>query len=167
MWTSICCTVLAIGSVVVVDLGQPMRLWELFIYSNLGSPLMWGHRCPRHVPDLVHRLPLGSASGGEGKAFPCSASCHQRYRACAPCWFIPLPRGSSAFSRLVELWHTALSGPLVVSSALVCGTALVLVVIIALRKAGLPDVEQANIVKLAKMLGAFVCVDLYFFGCDL
>ncbi len=40
VWTSICCTVLAIGFV-VVDLGQPLRLWELFAYSNLGSPLMW------------------------------------------------------------------------------------------------------------------------------
>ena len=40
VWTSICCTVLAIGFV-VVDLGQPFRVWELFAYSNLGSPLMW------------------------------------------------------------------------------------------------------------------------------
>lgn len=40
VWTSICCTVLAIGFV-VIDLGQPLRLWELFVYSNLGSPLMW------------------------------------------------------------------------------------------------------------------------------
>ena len=31
---------LAIGFV-VIDLGQPLRLWELFVYSNLGSPLMW------------------------------------------------------------------------------------------------------------------------------
>ena len=27
VWTSICCTVLAIGFV-VIDLGQPLRLWE-------------------------------------------------------------------------------------------------------------------------------------------
>ena len=40
VWTSICCTVLAIGFV-VVDLGQPFRVWELFAYSNLASPLMW------------------------------------------------------------------------------------------------------------------------------
>src|SRR5699024_9347876 len=40
VWTSICCTVLAIAFV-VVDLGRPARLWELFAYSNLGSPLMW------------------------------------------------------------------------------------------------------------------------------
>ena len=40
VWTSICCTVLAIGFV-VVDLGQPLRVWELFAYSNLVSPIMW------------------------------------------------------------------------------------------------------------------------------
>ena len=66
-----------------------------------------------------------------------------------------------------ELWHTALLAPWFVSSALVCGVALVLVVVIALRKAGYLELDQANVVKLAKMLGAFVLVDLYFFGCDL
>ena len=40
IWTSICCTCVAIGFV-VVDLGGPARLWELFVYSNLSSPLMW------------------------------------------------------------------------------------------------------------------------------
>ena len=53
------------------------------------------------------------------------------------------------------------------SSALVCGTALVMIVVIALRKAGRIELEQANIIKMAKLLGAFIMVDLYFFGCDL
>ena len=65
------------------------------------------------------------------------------------------------------MWHTALLAPWFVSSALVCGTALVLVVVIALRRAGYLELEQRHVVKLAKMLGAFVLVDLYFFGCDL
>ena len=47
IWTSICCTCVAIGFV-VVDLGGPLRLWELFVYSNLSSPLMW---------DIVSRTP--------------------------------------------------------------------------------------------------------------
>ncbi len=38
--SSIAATVAAIAFV-VVDLGQPVRMWELFAYSNLGSPLMW------------------------------------------------------------------------------------------------------------------------------
>ena len=61
----------------------------------------------------------------------------------------------------------SLLAPWFVSSALVCGVALVLVVVIALRKAGYLELDQANVVKLVKMLGAFVVVDLYFFGCDL
>ena len=40
IWTSICCTIAAVAFV-VVDLGSPLRVWELFIYSNLSSPLMW------------------------------------------------------------------------------------------------------------------------------
>ena len=66
-----------------------------------------------------------------------------------------------------EMWHTALLAPWFVSSALVCGTALVMVVAIALRRAGYLSLDQAYLVKLAKLLGAFVVVDLYFFGCDL
>ena len=66
-----------------------------------------------------------------------------------------------------EMWHTALLAPWFVSSALVCGTALVAIVVVALRKAGYLALDQANVTKLAKLLGAFVCVDLYFFGCDL
>ncbi|MCI8469696.1 MAG: polysulfide reductase NrfD, partial [Eggerthellaceae bacterium] len=66
-----------------------------------------------------------------------------------------------------EMWHTALLAPWFVSSALVCGTGLVAIVVLALRKAGYLDVDPAHVTKLAKLLGAFVCVDLYFFGCDL
>ena len=50
---------------------------------------------------------------------------------------------------------------------LVCGVALVLVVVIALRKAGYLELAQEHVVKMLKLLGVFVMVDLYFFGCDL
>ena len=53
------------------------------------------------------------------------------------------------------------------SSALVCGVALVMVVAIALRRAGYLKLDQKHLVKMLKLLGAFVVVDLYFFGCDL
>jgi molybdopterin-containing oxidoreductase family membrane subunit len=66
-----------------------------------------------------------------------------------------------------EFWHTALMGPWFVASALDCGTALVLVVVIALQKAGRLSIERSSMVNLAKMLAVFTCVDLYFFACDL
>ncbi|QOS69528.1 polysulfide reductase NrfD [Eggerthella guodeyinii] len=166
VWTSICCTVLAVGFV-VVDLGQPARLWELFAYSNLGSPLMWdilvlGAYLILSVVYLwaTLRAEAGKVSAAALRvisvvALVCAVLVHS-----VTAWIFGLQQAR-------ELWHTALLAPWFVSSALVCGVALVLVVVIALRKAGYLELDQANVVKLAKMLGAFVLVDLYFFGCDL
>ena len=166
VWTSICCTVLAIGFV-VVDLGQPLRLWELFAYSNLGSPLMWD------IVVLGTYLILSIAylwatlryEGGKGSAaslraisavaLVCAILVHS-----VTAWIFGLQQGR-------EMWNTALLAPWFVSSALVCGVALVLVVVIALRRAGYLELDQSFVVKMAKLLGVFVCVDLYFFGCDL
>ena len=166
VWTSICCTVLAIGFV-VVDLGQPMRLWELFAYSNLGSPLMWdiivlGTYLVLSVAYLwaTLRAEAGKVSAVALRvvsviALVCAVLVHS-----VTAWIFGLQQAH-------EFWHTALLAPWFVSSALVCGVALVLVAVIALRRAGYMELDQANVVKLVKMLGAFVLVDLYFFGCDL
>lgn len=166
VWTSICCTVLAIGFV-VVDLGQPFRIWELFAYSNLTSPLMWDIIVlgTYLILSIVYLWATLRAEAGKVSktalrvisviALVCAVLVHS-----VTAWIFGLQQSH-------ELWHTALLAPWFVSSALVCGTALVLVVVIALRKANYMQLDQAYIVKLAKMLGAFVCVDLYFFACDL
>ena len=166
IWTSVCCTVLAIGFV-VVDLGQPARLWELFAYSNLGSPLMWDiivlaiylmlsvvylWAYLRHEAGRVSAAALRVVSV---IALVCAVMVHS-----VTAWIFSLQQAH-------EMWHTALMAPWFVSSALVCGTALVLVVCVALRASGYLKLGQDSVVRLAKMLGAFVVVDLYFFGCDL
>ena len=166
VWTSICCTVLAIGFV-VVDLGQPLRLWELFAYSNLGSPLMWDIIVlgTYLILSIVYLWATLRFEGGKGSAtslrvisaiaLVCAILVHS-----VTAWIFGLQQGR-------EMWHTALLGPWFVSSALVCGVALVLVVVIALRKAGYLELDQSFVVKMAKLLGVFVCVDLSFFACDL
>lgn len=166
VWTSICCTVLAIGFV-VVDLGQPLRLWELFVYSNLGSPLMWDIAvlATYLILSIVYLWAMLRAEKGKVSdvalraisaiALVCAVLVHS-----VTAWIFGLQQSH-------DMWHTALLAPWFVSSALVCGTALVLVAVIALRKAGYLELDQAHVVKLVKMLGAFILVDLYFFGCDL
>ncbi len=164
--SSIAATVAAIGFV-VVDLGQPLRVWELFAYSNLGSPLMWD------IIVLATYLVLSCAylwaqvQAERGKvsstalrvisvvALVCAVLVHS-----VTAWIFGLQQGR-------EMWHTALLAPWFVSSALVCGTGLVICVAAALRRAGYLALEQAQLARLAKLLGAFVVVDLYFFGCDL
>ena len=166
VWTSICCTVLAIGFV-VVDLGQPLRLWELFAYSNLGSPLMWdilvlGTYLILSVAYLWATLghEVGKVSGLALRIISVVALVTAVLVHSVTAWIFGLQQAH-------EFWHTALLAPWFVSSALVCGTALVLVVVIALRKVDYLELDQAHIVRLVKMLGAFILVDLYFFGCDL
>ena len=166
VWTSICCTVLAIGFV-VVDLGQPARLWELFAYSNLGSPLMWDILVLSTYLVLsvaylwaTLRAEAGKVSSAALRVISVVALVTAVLVHSVTAWIFGLQQAH-------ELWHTALLAPWFVSSALVCGTALVLVVVIGLRKAGYLELDQTHLVKLVKMLGAFVLVDLYFFGCDL
>ena len=166
VWTSICCTVLAIGFV-VVDLGHPARLWELFAYSNLGSPLMWDIIVlgAYLILSIVYLWATLRAEAGKVSAVAlrivsvialvCAVLVHS-----VTAWIFGLQQAH-------EFWHTALLAPWFVSSALVCGTALVLAVVIALRRVGYLELDQSNITKMTKMLGAFVVVDLYFFGCDL
>lgn len=166
VFSSIACTVCAIG-LVVVDMGQPFRVWELFVYSNLGSPLMWDIIVLSTYLILSCVYLWAQIQAERGKmsavalrvisviALVCAVLVHS-----VTAWIFGLQQGR-------EMWHTALLAPWFVSSALVCGTALVMVVVMALRKVGYLQLDQSYMVKLAKLLGAFVMVDLYFFGCDL
>ncbi|MEG0072735.1 MAG: NrfD/PsrC family molybdoenzyme membrane anchor subunit [Raoultibacter sp.] len=166
VWTSICCTVLAIAFV-VIDLGQPFRLWELFAFSNLGSPLMWdiivlGTYLILSIVYLWATLRFEAGRGTESSlriisviALVCAILVHS-----VTAWIFGLQAGRA-------MWHTALLAPWFVSSALVCGVALVLAVVIGLRKIGYLKLAQENVIKMLKLLGVFVMVDLYFFGCDL
>ena len=166
VWVAICCTVGAVGFV-VVDLGNPMRLWELFVFSNLQSPLMWDIVVISTY--LILSIALFWAMYGEerGKVG------HKALRILSgislvtavlvhsvTAWIFGLQAGR-------EFWHTALLAPWFVSSALVCGTALIIVVVIALRKAARIELDQSYVGKMAKFLGGCICIDLYFFGCDL
>ena len=164
--SSIAATVAAIGFM-VVDLGQPLRLWELFAYSNLGSPLMWDIIVISTYLILSCIYLWAQVQAEKGRvshvalrvisvvALVCAVLVHS-----VTAWIFGLQQGR-------EMWHTALLAPWFVSSALVCGTGLVLCAAAALRAIGYLRWDQAYLVKLAKLLAAFVLVDLYFFGCDL
>ena len=166
VFSSIACTVVAIG-LVVVDMGQPFRVWELFVYSNLGSPLMWdiivlGTYLILSCVYLWAQIQAerGKVSAVALRIVSVIALVTAVLVHSVTAWIFGLQQGH-------EMWHTALLAPWFVSSALVCGTALVMAIVIGLRRAGYLELEQDNVVRLAKLLGAFVLVDLYFFGCDL
>ena len=166
IWTSVCCTCAAIGFV-VVDLGGPMRLWELFVFSNFTSPLMWDILVlgTYLVLSIVYlwaylRAEAGRMSHTAIRAISVVALIVAILVHNVTAWIFSLAPAH-------EFWHTALMGPWFVASALDCGTALVLIVCLALRRAGYLKLDQKHVVNLAKMLAVFVLVDLYFYACDL
>jgi molybdopterin-containing oxidoreductase family membrane subunit len=166
VWTSICCTVLAVGFV-VVDLGGPARVWHLFAYANMTSPLMWDIivLSAYLIISIVYLWAMLRAERKQG-----SAVVLRVLSAIALISAIAVHTVTAWIFGLLsahELWYTALLGPWFVSSALVSGLALVLIVTLALQKAGYLAVDGADLARMARLLGVFTAVDLYFFACDL
>jgi len=144
-----------------------VRVWHLFAYANLTSPLMWDIIVLTLylIISVVYLKAVLRAEAGKGSAVALRAlSAIALVAAVAvhtvTAWIFGLQIAH-------EFWYTALLGPWFVSSALLSGLALVLVVVIALRKAGYLVLDQEQIVKMVRLLGVFTAVDLYFFVCDL
>jgi molybdopterin-containing oxidoreductase family membrane subunit len=166
IWMSICCTVLA-AAFVVVDLGGPWRVWELAAYSNVTSPLMWDIIVITAylIISVVYlwatlRVERGAGSPKALRVLSVFALITAILVHTVTAWIFGLQIAH-------EFWYTALLGPWFVTSALVSGLALVLIVVVVLNKTGYLSVEADNLTKMAKLLGVFTAVDLYFFACDL
>lgn len=164
--SSIVCTILAIGFV-IVDLGHPELAWHLIVYGQLVSPLMWDMLvltaylilCIIYLAVLVKhdKEPRSERSLKTLSiiAFIVAILVHS-----VTAWIFSLN-----ISR--PFWNTALMAPWFVCSALVSGLALVLVITLILRKTGNLVLEDENVQKMGKLLGVFVAVDLFFFFCEI
>lgn len=166
IWVSVCCTILAIGFV-VVDLGGPARLWHLFAYGNLSSPLMWDIIVLTLylIISLIYLWYNFRSDSGKGSATGMRVL--SVFALVAAIGVHTITAWIFGLQIAHEFWYTALLGPWFVSSALLSGLALVLIVVIALRKAGYLELEESYVIKMAKLLGVFTAVDLYFFVCEL
>jgi molybdopterin-containing oxidoreductase family membrane subunit len=166
IWTSICCTVLAMGFI-IVDLGGPLRIWHLVAYANFSSPLMWDVVVLSLylIVSIIYLWATVRAEKGTGSSVALRVLSALALVAAimvhtVTAWIFGLQIAH-------EFWYTALLGPWFVSSALLSGLALVLVVVLALRKAAYIEIDGEPVTKMAKLLGVFTAVDLYFFACDL
>ncbi|MDR0500035.1 MAG: polysulfide reductase NrfD [Coriobacteriales bacterium] len=165
-WVSICCTVLAVAFV-VVDLGGPLRLWELVAYANISSPLMWDIIVLTLylIISIVYLWATIRTDNGTGS--PKVLRILSVFALIAAVLVHTVTAWIFGLQIAHEFWYTALLGPWFVSSALVSGLALVLVVAAILRKSGRLELENKDYSRMVMLLGVFTAVDLYFFGCDL
>lgn len=159
--TSIVCTVLAIAFV-IVDLGSPQRVFKIIVSAHFTSPLIWDFivLTVYLVVSIVYlRMLIKNGRESALKAMSICALIVAVLVHSITAWVFSL-NASRAF------WNTALMAPWFVVSALVSGTALMLVVCILLNKANKTNVSVEDLAKMAKLVGIFVCVDLFFLFCE-
>lgn len=165
-WAAAVLAVLAAGFV-IIDLGNPARIWELFIYSNFSSPLMWDVVAVALYVILtivylwaIVRNEAGKVTDLALRVVSVVAFASGVLLLCVDAWIFSLQQSR-------EMWHSALLAPWFIASALASGTALVMLLAAAVRRCGFVEIDGAGFGKLAKLLGIFILVDLYCYACDL
>ncbi len=168
--------VIAAASFILPDLGHPERLPNLILHANLTSPMIWDITVIAIYlilsllyvwlytrRDLAARgsvLALGvkdSSAAGRARderwtwrlawvALPAAVLVHS-----VTAWIfgLQISRG---------FWYTAIMAPLFISSALVSGLALVILIAFVLRRAGRVAFSDELATFLGALLGTFVAV---------
>jgi len=155
---------------ILPDLGQPGRVLNLFIYPQLGSPLVWDVLIifTYLIISLVELGLLISADNArknndEGKYL-------WREKVVRGLAFVALPVAVLTHSITAWIfglqisrpaWNTALLAPLFLASALVSGLALVIFVSVLTNRFGSVKVNKETLAGLARLLGVIILVDLF------
>ena len=165
-WSAICAAVLSVGFV-VIDLGGPLRVWELFIYSNLSSPLMWDiFALPlfliiaiAYLWTLV-RADIHKASERAVKVMSAVAIVASLVLCFVDAWIFGLLPGRA-------LWNTALLGPWFLAAAVASGMALVMILVQATKNVAAFALPQNALPRMGRVLLVAVGIDLLCLVCDL
>ncbi len=161
------------------DIGRPERIWHLFRYPNLTSPMVWDIAIvtiyfvlATFYTWLYARADLARA--GSPLAFGTSASESSVRRdeliKSALAW-VALPAAVLLHSITAWIfglqisrgfWYSALMAPLFVSSALVSGLALVILLALVLRRFRRLDFGDDLVAYLGGLLAVFITVEAFF-----
>ena len=161
------------------DIGRPERIWHLFVYPNFTSPLVWDIAIvsiyfvisATYVwlyarADLARAgSPLALGTGTDERTM----AREERIKG-ALAW-VALPAAVLLHSITAWIfglqisrgfWYSAIMAPLFVSSALVSGLALVILLALALRRFGRLSFDDGLVGYLAGLLGVFIAVEAFF-----
>lgn len=143
---------------ILVDLGQPFRIFNLLIHGQFSSPLMWDVVVISLylVINILYLYFMTRKQQNEKAmkimssiALPVAILVHS-----VTAWIFGLQIARDG-------WYTALMAPLFVASALDSGLALLLIVLVILSALKIFVVEKKLLTTLAGLLVTFVCVDAY------
>ena len=146
------------GILIIIDLGQPFRMFELIINANLASPLMWdvlavGLFIVVSILYLVflQRIEEGRASTVSMRVMSGIACAAALIVITVDAWIFGLQQGR-------EMWNTALLGPWFVTSALLSGVGFAILTAAVGKKFGREILPEKGRATLFKLLGALACL---------
>lgn len=155
--------ILAAAGSILPDLGRPEMFWQMLVSPNWTSPLMW---------DMVVITLYLTIAGVDLYILTRPRPMHRALRVMA---IITLPVAvlvhsvtAWIFGLLVArpFWNTALMAPLFISSALVSGTALILIVAWVASRVTSFDPPRHVFADLGKLMAWFVAVDAFLLGAE-
>lgn len=151
------CVIVA-GAFIMVDVGNPIRVYNFLLHGNLQSPLMWDFTViSLYLAINVAYLILMTRKNPNQKAMKIMSSIALPVAILVhsvTAWLFGLQVARGA-------WNTAIMAPLFVASALDSGLALLLIVLVLLTALKVFVVEKKLITTLAGLLVTFVAVDAY------
>jgi Ni/Fe-hydrogenase subunit HybB-like protein len=164
---------LAIASVlmcllfVIVDLGQPMRILNVWLYPTLHSVLFWD------TIVLNGYLFLNIVIGWNVLEAERNDVHYQAWLK--PLIYISIPWAISIHTVTAYLycglpgrgfWLTAILAPRFLSSAFAAGPALLILLCLIIRRVSSFDPGREQIQSLAKIVAYAICVNVFFFLCE-
>lgn len=158
-WVAVCAAILSIG-LVTIDLGGPSRVWELFVYSNFASPLMWDIFvlpiflivAVLYLVTLI-RAESGKASERSVKIVSVIALVAAIALCVVDAWIFGLLPGR-------PLWNTALLVPWFAVSAVVSGLAVMMMLVFLLRKFDALALPADALSRMGRVLAVAILADL-------
>jgi molybdopterin-containing oxidoreductase family membrane subunit len=164
---------LAIASVIMcvtfilVDLGQPMRVFNVFIYLSPRSVLFWD------TVVLQGYLLLNLVIGWNVLEAERNNIHYQKWLK--PLIYISIPWAISIHTVTAYLycglpgrgfWLTAILAPRFLSSAFAAGPALLILCCLIIRRVSNFDPGRQQIQSLAKIVAYAICLNVFFFLCE-
>jgi molybdopterin-containing oxidoreductase family membrane subunit len=164
---------LAIASVIMcvtfilVDLGQPMRVFNVFIYLSPRSVLFWD------TVVLQGYLLLNLVIGWNVLEAERNNIHYQKWLK--PLIYISIPWAISIHTVTAYLycglpgrgfWMNAILAPRFLSSAFASGPALLVLLCLIIRRVSSFDPGRQQIQSLAKIVAYAICVNVFFFLCE-
>ena len=165
---------LAIASVlmcvtfILVDLGQPMRVLNVFLYPSPNSVLFWD------TIVLNGYLFLNLVIGWNVLEAERNGVHYQKWLK--PLIYISIPWAISIHTVTAYLycglpgrgfWMTAILAPRFLSSAFAAGPALLILLCLIIRRISSFDPGREQIQSLAKIVAYAICVNVFFFLCEI